>query len=230
MNAFTEFWLPENCAICDRPPKPLCADCSTGFPFRAHEVMRKGGNGFGPELFGVAVSDYQGPAVQLVHAFKRQGSRLLTRFMAQALAEAVATQLVNQTSFGTASPEQVTLVPVPSRLDSFRRRGFVPAQLLAAAVATRLRSGCAVEARVSNLAKLTRKVQDQALLGLQGRQSNLSGAMSAVPCPATIDAERRRVILIDDVVTTGATLNELHRAVAEAGWEPIFFATFSETL
>jgi predicted amidophosphoribosyltransferase len=83
---------------------------------------------------------------------------------------------------------------------------------------------------VANLARLTRKVQDQALLSLQGRQANLSGAMSAVPCPATIDAEKRRVVLIDDVVTTGATLNELHRAVSESGWEPLLFATFSETL
>jgi predicted amidophosphoribosyltransferase len=176
------------------------------------------------------VCDYEGPAVELVHAFKRQGSRHLTGFMAQALAEAVATQLASLSPEGSTGPTRVGLVPVPSRTDSFRRRGFVPSQLLAAAVATRLRSAHAVEASVANLARLTRKVQDQALLSLQGRQANLSGAMSAVPCPATIDAEKRRVVLIDDVVTTGATLNELHRAVSESGWEPLFFATFSETL
>ena len=184
----------------------------------------------GPEQIGVSVSDYEGPAVELVHAFKRQGSRHLTRFMAQALADAVVTQLISLSSEGTSAPTQVGLVPVPGRTDSFRRRGFVPSQLLAAAVATRLRSVHAVEARVANLARLTRKVQDQALLSLQGRQANLSGAMSAVPCPATVDAEKRRVVLIDDVVTTGATLIELHRAVSESGWEPLFFATFSETL
>jgi predicted amidophosphoribosyltransferase len=150
--------------------------------------------------------------------------------MAQALAEAVAARLKDQVPTSEVGLIQTSLVPVPSRVDSFRRRGFVPAQLLAAAVATRLRAEHAVEARVANLARLTRKVQDQALLSLQGRQTNLSGAMAAVPCAASIDAEKRHVILIDDVVTTGATLNELHRAVAEAGWQPLFFATFSETL
>jgi len=230
MNTLTDFWLPEKCAICGNPPKALCAECSARFPLRKREVRRKSGLVSGPEQIGVSVSDYEGPAVELVHAFKRQGSRHLTRFMAQALADAVAAQLTGLSSEGRTAPTQVGLVPVPSRADSFRRRGFVPSQLLAAAVATRLRSVFAVEARVANLARLTRKVQDQALLSLQGRQANLSGAMSGVPCPTAFGAEKRRVVLIDDVVTTGATLIELNRAVSESGWEPLFFATFSETL
>jgi predicted amidophosphoribosyltransferase len=86
----------------------------------------------------------------------------------------------------------------------------------------------------ASLVSLNRKVKDQALLNLEEREENLTGAMAAAPFQRVsgrlIDDSRRNVVLVDDVVTTGATLREMHRALLEAGWNPLFFVTFAETL
>ena len=75
--------------------------------------------------------------------------------------------------------------------------------------------------------------QDQAGLGKRERFENLHGKMtvvskataarSAVGNPSTL-------ILIDDIVTTGATLLEMRRSLSAVGLEAEFFATFAETL
>lgn len=115
---------------------------------------------------------------------------------------------------------QIDLVlAVPSAKTSFKRRGFVPAELVANRVAKRwalpqLRSGLT----------LVRNVADQAALNIEQRQVNLVEAMAA---HAAVSA--KRVLLVDDIVTTGSTLSEAARAVAAAGAEPVGFVVLAET-
>lgn len=143
------------------------------------------------------------------------------------MAEPIAEQLAAH-AMGVTGEAGVTLLAVPSRADSFRRRGFVPARLLAQAVCARL-SRRGVRARTFNGARLNRTVQDQALLNLQQRAANLAGAISVDPPPRSA-GPRPKLVLLDDVVTTGATIGELHRAATQAGWQTNFFVSFAETL
>jgi predicted amidophosphoribosyltransferase len=102
------------------------------------------------------------------------------------------------------------LVPVPSARPTVRARGHDPTARLASAAARRLGGGV----EVVRVLRQARAVADQAGLGTAQRAANLSGALVADPRRAP---PGRPVVVVDDVLTTGATLVEATRALRSAG-------------
>lgn len=100
-----------------------------------------------------------------------------------------------------ALPVSALLVPVPSSAAAMRRRGFRPVELLAR------RAGW--ESR--RLLCIARQPGDQRGLGRAQRRANVAGAFAAR------HAAGREVVIIDDVLTTGATLDEAARALRAGG-------------
>lgn len=113
------------------------------------------------------------------------------------------------------------MVPMPSRPENFLKRGFVPAKLLA----KKLNASAGRPAQVVDCLRFNRQVSDQSSLDVQARARNLAGSISASAAPAGRD-----VILLDDIVTSGATILEAARAIAEVGSTVIGFLAFSETI
>jgi predicted amidophosphoribosyltransferase len=74
--------------------------------------------------------------------------------------------------------------------------------------------------------RLVAAVHDSAGLGAAARQANLAHAMRAQPPPRA----GVRVVLVDDVVTTGATVREAVRALTAAGWQVVGAATVARTV
>lgn len=144
--------------------------------------------------------------MKLIRAFKEFGQTSVGKFMAPQMAALLA----GQTGY---------LVAVPSSRANQIKRGYSPAFLLARRVATAARLPTIDALRIS------RSVADQAGLGIDARRQNLEGSMVAGQ-----GVKGKRVILVDDVVTTGATLLEAARAVSAAGGEVVGFLTFAETL
>lgn len=152
----------------------------------------------------VAAGEHDGVLREVVLAWKRRGHTRLTPVVGMLVAAAVC---------ALGPGHHVVLVPVPTTRRSRRRRG---ADLLALATldaATRLR---ALGLRVEVVAALTfdRMPRDQVGLGAAARRANLAGALrrSRRRLPAAAD-----VIVVDDVVTTGATLDEAVRVLAAEG-------------
>lgn len=114
-----------------------------------------------------------------------------------------------------ASSSGLLLVPVPTRAAAMRVRGYDPMARLARAAVASLRAA-GVPARTIPLVAHTRTVADQAGLGAAGRAANLSDAF-VVPSDRERWAWHQPVVVIDDVVTTGATLVEATRALRAAG-------------
>ncbi len=197
------------CVLCGagKTPAGLCGSCLAelpALPSAACSVCAAplaSGDTCGPCLArpprfdGVtAVYVYDFPVDALVRAYKYGGDLRLARLLGQALAQRICA-------------EAEVIVPMPLAPDRLRRRGYNQALLIAREIA-RLR-GLPVWAHAC------RRVIDtppQALLPWRERASNVRGAFV---CDA--DLHGRRVAVVDDVLTTGATLNELARNLKRAG-------------
>ncbi|MEU8795622.1 ComF family protein [Streptomyces sp. NPDC048643] len=119
----------------------------------------------------------------------------------------------------------VLLVPVPSARRAVRARGHDPARRIALAAAGELRR-TGTPARVLGVLRQRRPVADQSGLNSRQRLDNLAGALEVVAGGARLLAEGGRVVLVDDLMTTGASLTEAARAlrVARAAAEGVHSA------
>ncbi len=153
---------------------------------------------------------YAGVARRAVLALKEQNRTDAAGPLGRCLATAVRAAASELPS----SPGPVELVAVPSTRAAYRRRGYHPVRRLVRAAGFAATPGIlTVDAH-----------GDQKLLGATDRARNLAGTMRA-----RRDLSGRRVLLVDDVVTTGATLAEAARALREAGAEVVAAATVAST-
>jgi predicted amidophosphoribosyltransferase len=153
-----------------------------------------------------STTQYRDPVRSAVVAWKDRGRADLTPYLAQALRRAA----------GRALPSgPVLLVPAPSSRRARRERGHDPVRDVAVRCAASLRRAGA-DVRVVPALVHARRVADQAGLGSAARADNLDGAL-AVSRAWVRHVVGRECVVVDDVVTTGATLLESTRALRAAG-------------
>ncbi|MFI6340584.1 ComF family protein [Streptomyces sp. NPDC050535] len=114
-----------------------------------------------------------------------------------------------------AGPGTVLLVPVPSSRRAVRARGHDPARRIALAAAGELRR-TGTPARVLAVLRQRRAVADQSGLNSRQRLDNLAGALEVAAGGERPLAGGGRIVLVDDLMTTGASLTEAARAVRAA--------------
>ncbi|WP_435833095.1 ComF family protein [Kitasatospora purpeofusca] len=209
--------LPAPCAGCGADLGHLCPACrdllATTPPEPAAALPR-----------AHAAAPYDGPVRELLLAHKERGALGLAGPLGGALARAVRSALGRH-------PGRVPLllVPVPSARAAVRARGHDPTLRLARAAAGALRRE-GLDARALPLLRHARPVADQAGLSAAERHHNLRGALT-VRAPGRLRRSDRpgpagyRPVLVDDLVTTGASLVEAARALAAAGLPPAGAAT-----
>jgi predicted amidophosphoribosyltransferase len=158
----------------------------------------------------------------LIHAKERQALTLLPQ-LGEVLARTVLALLANQEGVPLDSRAGLLLVPIPTQCSHVVERGLDLPLELAKRAAKRLNSE-GLTVRVHSGLVLIRKPADQSNLGRSQRKANLAGALRwAGPMP------RARAILVDDIATTGATLNEAIRACRAAGVEVLGAAAIART-
>lgn len=145
-----------------------------------------------------AAGAYEGSLRSALIAYKEHGRHDLAPPLGRLLARAVR---------AANGPAGTVLVPVPSTPAASRARGGDHVLRLA-----RLTAG-AGGPRVVRALSFAREVQDSAGLNRADRAANLRGAMTSRPPPGP-----QAAVLVDDILTTGATLREARRALAAVGW------------
>ncbi|NEB98509.1 ComF family protein [Streptomyces anulatus] len=230
--------LPVSCAGCGRPRTELCTACGAALHGAPARLVRPSPRPPGlPAVYAAAPYENAVRAVLLAH--KERGALGLAGVLGRALAGCVR---AGEGWPGDAGP--LLLVPVPSARSSTAARGHDPVRRIAAAAARDLRRA-GLPAQVLPLLRQRRAVADQSGLGARQRRANLAGALELTAGggrllqhgllqagPTQPGALRRgpvrpgplqrgplrhgRVILVDDLLTTGSTLAEAARAVGEA--------------
>lgn len=152
----------------------------------------------------------EGVAGTLVHRFKYDGWTALAPPLAQRMARLQFPVDVRE--------ERSILVPVPLSPVRERERGYNQSTLLARALAPRW------GIPVGELLVRTRATASQTRLTPGGRRNNVAGAFSVASPPAELVG--RHVVLVDDVVTTAATLNACAAALHAGGARIISYVTF----
>ncbi len=204
---------PECLSGMHRVRSPLCRHC--GVPFEAgpdedrfcERCLRE------PPSYEIARSlfVYEGTVVEAVHRLKYAGK---TR-----LADIFGPQLAGPARACLPPSADPLVMPVPLHLERLRERGFNQSLLLSRHVARET----GFDLDWLSLRR-TRPTPSQATLGKGRRRENVRDAF-AVDAPAAVQG--RDVLLVDDVSTTGSTLEACSRALLQSGVERVFGLTLA---
>ena len=183
---------------------PTAADAAPS-PGRGQPGPRGGCPRHGAERLLLAGPVFEPPLDRIVHAFKYSGARDACGWLASLLPEPPGR--------GEAAGREYVLVPVPLHPARRAWRGFDQARLLAET------AGAAWGIPVAGALERRRDTPPQARTGAAARRGNVSGAFRLVPHAARL-VERRAILLVDDVATTGSTLLEAASALdgASPSW------------
>ncbi len=213
--------LPETCAGCGIASGLLCPECRTALAAPARVRWPDPVPAGLPTPWSVAA--YDGPVRAAVVAAKEHGRTRLAGPLGEALARAVLAAAGRDGAAGAG----LLLVPAPSRRAAVRARGHDPTLRMARRAASALRSS-GLLVTVAPVLRAASRVLDQAGLDAASRAANLAGSLS-VPGRLVALVAGRPVVIVDDVVTTGATLTEAARALRAAGAEVVAAASVAAT-
>ena len=208
------------CVVCGRAGRSLCRSCEQALPRQA-QVVRPVPcpPGLAPSR---AVAAYDGAVRELIVAHKEHRIFGLAAVLGRLLAIAVeATDIAVPT----------VLVPVPTRASVTRARGHDPTLRLVRAAAATLR-GAGAPVRCQSLLEHRLPVRDQAGLSAAERRNNRLDTLRLMPGRRRcLEREPRlpRIVICDDVLTTGATARETQRALEDAGVAVAAIATIAAT-
>ena len=209
-----EFLLPQRCLVCGRFGAALHEECLAGFP-RAERPRCRVCWAPSPRMVceRCELDDARDGFTELRAPFRfaEDARRALLEAKFRGVTALLPPLARAAASSVEASWRPSVVVPIPLAPRRQRRRGFNQAAHLATEVA----NARGVPPDLDALAR-TRESEAQASLGASERATNLVGAFRAR------GVEGARVLVVDDVTTTGSTLNEAARAVRLAGASSVF--------
>ena len=199
------------CADCDGElPRLTTAHCPVcALPTLAGERCGQCLKNPPPFDFTVAAFSYSFPVNQLIKALKFHERLVLVNFLADEFAQHIV-----------AWPDALTALPLhPSRL---RQRGFNQSQLLAARIASRLNIPL-----LSDACQRVRDTPPQSSLPWKERDKNMRQAFTV---SASANVCGKHIAIVDDVMTTGASIGELARSLKQAGASTVSAWVLARTL
>ena len=203
MSKVLDFLLPTPCVICSKLGAPICEKCLTGFQANFRIIELAGVKGF-------SICDYTPDVALIVNNLKEKGVTSLTPYLAKLSLEYWPTELVN-----------VILIPVPSSSFNTKKRGFAHTTLISKGLARKIPNGSFRE-----VLKSAKPRSDQVGLSPTQRIQNIREAFRADL--RGFQPKGRPLVLVDDVLTSGATMAEAIACLQAAGLEIASFLVFAK--
>ncbi|MFN7088665.1 MAG: ComF family protein [Candidatus Paceibacteria bacterium] len=216
-----DLFFPKNCVFCGQENTMLCEDCLATFEVaqdfhclcqKPRKLTRPGKCQacFNSSLAGLWTAlDYQNPRLKRVcQIFKY-------RFFAKELAQALSQLIVAHLQLSQQKPPaKALLVPIPASPRRLKWRGFNPAQeitlCLGPALSLPVNTDCLIKIK---------ETLPQVILTPEQRQQNLKGAFQV---RQREEIEGKTIILVDDVYTTGATMQEAAKVLLTEGAKKVW--------
>jgi len=201
--------FPSRCVFCREfvpNRQAVCTNCNKHLPF-CHEEARQTG-----EFYAACVSPlfYTDTVRDSHHRYKFNGHRWYAKTYAPFVAKCIAAHYTDRYDL-------ITWVPLSKKRR--RKRGYDQAELLAHAIAAELNTEA-----VPTLQKTRDTTPLSSLGGKEERKATLSGAYTALD-----GVSGKRILLIDDIITTGTSLSECARCLLMAGAEEVLTATLARS-
>ncbi len=219
---------PRRCPVCDEPVRPwnalICAECAPRLAYIRPPYCLKCGKHIGdsgkeycddcaanPHLFdgGRALFSYRSVSASIAR-FKYRGRREYAACYAACMEEQLGSFI--------RSCRADALIPVPLHKSRLKKRGYNQAQVLAEELSARM--GIPVRPDLIERAEKTAPMKD---LSAAERQNNLKRAFKI----RRNDVKLSIIIIIDDIYTTGSTIDAVSREFRKAGVERIYFVTLA---
>ncbi len=222
LSAFADLFYPQFCVGCDsRASDVLCQTCFDNLPYVGSPACSRCGF---PTAFEAFVCDeckdvdfafetaraplrYEGVGKEIVHALKYRGYfPVVDKVMAPMM---VSVLEVKDFDF---------VVPAPMHSSRLRRRGFNQAEAMARSVSRK------INRPLSDKLEVVRRTRDQVELTAAGRRDNVRGAFRHT------GRIRGKILLVDDVFTTGSTMSECAETLLRAGASEVHAISFCRTV
>lgn len=204
---------PPRCVCCNKLLSPgereLCAHCRAGLPVAEGARAEQSG-----EFFDVCVSPlyYTGMVRASFCRYKFRGLEGYASIYARWMAACVGEHL---------KPDYDLITWVPLSRAHLRRRGYDQAEQLACHMARELGQ---------TAVPLLRKPQDRKTQsGLDGGEARRANVLGAYELRDNVSVQGKRILLVDDIITTGATLSECARTLRTAGAASVVCVTLARS-
>lgn len=204
-----DFLFPISCVGCHKANIYLCDKCIASIP-QSTEILPP---------YVISIFNYQDPIIKrAIWMLKYRNKKGIADVLAKAAYDRLLEELSDLAVFENFN--NPILIPIPLYKKRLKKRGYNQSELLAREITKRSDNAFTLATKVLYKTKDTKsqvEIRDK-----KERLKNLRGAF-AVKNPETIHG--RNIILIDDVTTTGATLNEAKKVLEKAGARKVIGVT-----
>ena len=223
---FLDWLYPRKCPVCAKilsaDNKYICPECFEKLKLVGEEACESCGAALG--LSGIcfncekdfsfdsntAFFEYNETMREIIHSIKynKKAHKMVT--VSNIMAEYASDKLENHRDFDI-------IIPVPLHKKRYRKRGFNQAEILGEKIAEI--TGVKLE---SDICIRTVDTAPQSLTGAGSRRRNVEGIFDLKP---NIDVRNKKIILVDDIFTSGSTLNSMSNMLKEVGAETVVCVT-----
>lgn len=219
--AFRDFVYPPLCFVCEKRlddgAERVCGSCWSSFtPLRDDhavvlELRDRFKNGAVSDFLSCYLFEKQGSLQDVLHLLKYGG----VKTMGLMLGKEIGQRVLRRDGFAEAD----FLVPVPLHKLKQRERGYNQSEIICRGISDV--TGIPLNAKLVLRARYT---ESQTQLNLQQRRDNVEGAFT-IPPKQFPYLETKKIILVDDVITTGSTLNACAEELVKAGAKSVLAAS-----